>query len=70
MPTRKAATAFKKLEKVVKKADAAAAVFTARLDEAKTWKDSLARAKARLEKAGAITRARGRKALGVGEYAT
>lgn len=69
MPTRKAAAAFKKLQGAVKKAEAAEAVFTARLDEAKMWQDSLARAKVRLEKAGAVTRARGRKALGVGEYA-
>ena len=69
MPTRKAAAAFKKLETIMKKAERAADAFTTQLDEAKLWKESVDQANARLRAAGAASRARGRKALGVGEYA-
>lgn len=69
MPTRKAAAAFKKMETLMKKAERAADAFTTQLDEAKLWKESVDQANARLRAAGAASRARGRKALGVGEYA-
>ena len=69
MPTRKAAAAFKKLEAIMKKAERAQDAFTTQLEEAKLWTRQVERANARLRAAGAASRARGRKALGVGEYA-
>ncbi len=69
MPTRKADAAYKKMEKLVKKAEQAADSFTLLLDNAKMCKGAVDRANNRLVEAGAADRARGRKALGIGEYA-
>eukprot|EP00959_Pyramimonas_sp_CCMP1952_P390516 8183457-Pyramimonas_sp.AAC.1 len=66
MPARKAAAAFKKLEKIVKKAERAADAFTMLLGDAKRCKGAVDRAKGRLVEAGAADRARGRKAVGTG----
>ena len=53
----------------MKKAGAAEQVFRMALQEAEVWKQVHIRATDRLVAVGGLTRARGRKALGVGEYA-
>ena len=67
-PPRKVELAFKRLEKAMKKAEAAEKVFKMTMQEATTWQNVHKRACDRLIKDGGLTRARGRKALCVGEY--
>ena len=67
--SRKADVAFKAMERAMKKAEAAVVVCRMAVEEAQVWKHAHARTKDRLVAVGGLTRARGRKALGVGEYA-
>ena len=68
-PPRKVDAAVERPGRVMKRAKAAEQVFRMALEEAEVWKQVHARAKNRLVAVGGLTRARGRKALGVGEYA-
>ena len=60
---------MKAMKRAMKKAEAAADVCRMAVEEAQVWKQVHARTQDPLVAVGGLTRARGRKALGVGEYA-